>query len=73
MLFLIQATDESTALHGAAYVGAVALVELLLNDGANPMVKDSDGRLPIHWSVFDKSPKCLMQLLSVSILIHWDV
>ncbi|XP_062510014.1 uncharacterized protein LOC134186110 isoform X2 [Corticium candelabrum] len=61
----LQATDESTALHGAAYVGAVALVELLLNDGANPMVKDSDGRLPIHWSVFDKSPKCLMQLLSV--------
>jgi ankyrin repeat protein len=48
------------------YVGAVAFVQLLLGHGANPMVKDSDGRLPIHWSVYVKSPKCLLCLLSVT-------
>ena len=58
-----QANDGSTALHIAGYTGNVSLLELLLMNGANPVIKDDFGRLPLHWSTKPDSPKSLKLLL----------
>eukprot|EP00933_Yihiella_yeosuensis_P016867 TRINITY_DN14267_c0_g1_i1.p1 TRINITY_DN14267_c0_g1~~TRINITY_DN14267_c0_g1_i1.p1 ORF type:complete len:839 (-),score=222.19 TRINITY_DN14267_c0_g1_i1:117-2399(-) len=41
------AQDGRTALHRAAFHGWKPVVDLLLNHGADPFIKDSDGRKPI--------------------------
>ena len=61
----MQAADGSTALHMASYVGAISLMELLLMNGADPDVRDCDGRLPIHWATKPLSTKPLSLLLKV--------
>lgn len=62
---LLQAVDGSTALHLAAYAGALSLIELLLLNGANPDLRDCDGRLPLHWATKPQSIKPITELLKV--------
>ena len=63
---LSQSCDGSTALHTASYAGALSLIELMLLNGANPDIKDLEGRLPLHWATYPRSPKCISALLKVS-------
>ena len=60
-----QSSDGSTAMHLAASVGALALIELLLLNGANPDVRDFEGRLPLHWATIQHNPKTITLLLQV--------
>jgi len=62
-----QSGDGSTALHLAAYQGAVSLVELLLLNGAQADIRDKDGRLPLHWATHPSSIKCINTILKVCI------
>ena len=63
---LLKSSDGSTAIHLAAFVGAVSLIELMLMNGADPDIRDFDGRLPIHWGTTPRSPKCIDILMKVS-------
>ena len=60
-----QTSDGSTALHLASAVGAISLIELMLLNGANPDIRDFEGRLPIHWATLPHSTKCAGLLLKV--------
>lgn len=42
---------QSTALHRAAYCGHLAVVQLLLQHGANPLLVDADGLTALHKAV----------------------
>ena len=43
-------TGEGTALHFAAGRGFIELVERLIEEGADPLVKDPTGQLALHWA-----------------------
>lgn len=45
------ATGDVTALHCAAFVGLVPLLELLLQNGARTVWADAAGRQPLHYAV----------------------
>ncbi len=64
-----QSLDGSSATHLAAFVGAVSLIELMLLNGANPDIRDFDGRLPIHWGTTPRSPKCIDVLMKVCVCV----
>lgn len=49
-------------------MGSIALIELLLINGANPNVRDTDGRTPVHWSTASHCTKGLSLLLKVPML-----
>ena len=63
---LVQSSDGSTAMHLASSVGGVALIELMILNGARTDVRDFEGRLPLHWATIPKSPKVIATLLKVS-------
>ena len=65
IIIIIQAFDGSTVLHLSAYTGSVSLMELLLMNGANPDIRDNDGRLSLHWSTNPTSTKPMDTLLKV--------
>ncbi|CAI9731786.1 repeat domain-containing 46-like [Octopus vulgaris] len=44
-----QTNSGKTALHLAAIRGYSEIIELLLNHGANPNIKDRNGNTPLHW------------------------
>jgi ankyrin repeat protein len=52
-------------MHLAASVGALALIELLLLNGANPDIRDFEGRLPLHWATIQHNTKTITLLLQV--------
>ena len=52
-------------MHLAASVGAISLIELLLLNGANPDIRDFEGRLALHWATIQTSPKTITLLLQV--------
>ncbi len=62
---LITITDENnvTLLHEGCYNGATDVVEYLLQQGANPNAKSSDGRTALHYAAFFKKNKALIPLL----------
>ncbi|KAL8445244.1 hypothetical protein Emed_005802 [Eimeria media] len=64
----LDAVDGSgkTALHVAAAAGGAAAVELLLHAGANPLLVDKRGLLPLHVAVDSRSVDCLLLLLAHS-------
>ena len=64
-LVSFQSSDGSTAMHLAASVGTLSLIELLLLNGANPDVRDFEGRLPLHWATIQSSSKTITLLLQV--------
>lgn len=73
----LDATDGSgkTALHVAAAAGGAAAVELLLHAGADPLVADKRGLLPLHVAVDSRSVECLLLLLAHSLpsdCFLWD-
>lgn len=51
-----------SALHYAAERNAEC-VELLLNQGCDPDVRDSDGDTPLHWASFKNNVSCVSMLL----------
>jgi ankyrin repeat protein len=61
-----QAHDGSTVLHVASIVGSIPYMEMLLLNGSNPLIRDNDGRLPIHWSTVPTSAKPILLLLQES-------
>ena len=53
-------------MHLASSVGGVALIELMILNGARTDVRDFEGRLPIHWAAMQKkSSKVIAVLLEV--------
>ncbi len=44
-------------------------MELLILSGANPDIKDIEGRLPLHWSTHPNTTKPIALLLKVIIII----
>ena len=58
------AYDGSTALHRAAFGGSTRMLMLLVEAGANHLIADEEGRLPLHWSVHNtKNTGCLSALI----------
>ena len=57
-------------MHLASAVGGVALVELMILNGARTDVRDFDGRLPLHWATTQKRFKMIATLLEVSLLVQ---
>ena len=47
-VLLVSFTGGATALHRAAYVGHMSIVQLLLNHRANVMLQDGDGKTVLH-------------------------
>ena len=62
-----QSSDGSTVIHLASAVGAIALIELLILNDADPDIRDFEGRLPLHWATMSHSSKCAALLLKVSV------
>jgi len=50
-------------LHWACRNGHGALVQLLLDRGADPAIGDSEGWTPLHWAVNNRHPQCVQPLL----------
>lgn len=60
-----QDANGCTPLHCAAALGHDRIVALLLEQGANSAIRDSDGNTPLSIAVLKKNPHCV-KLLSVS-------
>ncbi|KAL5005536.1 hypothetical protein ScPMuIL_018992 [Solemya velum] len=54
-----------TPLHRAAYCGHIDTVEILLNSRANPMLRDGDGKVPLHKAIENSQFEVVQRLLSV--------
>eukprot|EP01087_Luapelamoeba_hula_P011370 TRINITY_DN3081_c0_g1_i1.p1 TRINITY_DN3081_c0_g1~~TRINITY_DN3081_c0_g1_i1.p1 ORF type:complete len:624 (-),score=82.58 TRINITY_DN3081_c0_g1_i1:16-1887(-) len=56
--------DGSSALHWAAYMDRVDVVELLLDHGADiDCVNEKERQTPLHWACIGKSTRCLALLV----------
>lgn len=62
---ILQSSDGSTAMHLAASIGAVSIIELLLLNGGKADVQDFEGRSPLHWATLQKGTKTFAVLLKV--------
>jgi ankyrin repeat protein len=60
-----QTSDGTTALHLAASIGAVSVIELLLLNGGKADVQDFEGRSPLHWATLQRGTKTFSVLLKV--------
>jgi len=47
-------SDRNTALHIAASMGSVEMVEYLLAQGADPTIKNREGNTPIHVAILGR-------------------
>jgi ankyrin repeat protein len=54
---------EGSTLHVASASGSDALVEMLVNFGADPNVVDCDGDTPLHWACANDYPDVVRMLL----------
>lgn len=70
-LLWTQASDGSSPLHEAAYVGSLSLIELMLHNGASPELRDNEGRMPMHYATYNKSERCLSALLQVRSILNY--
>jgi ankyrin repeat protein len=59
-----QNVDDRAALHKATYNGNCEIIELLLNNGADPTLLDASGNEPIDYV---ENPEARL------LLIHWNV
>lgn len=55
-------SDRNTALHLAASMGSVEMVEYLLKQGADPTIKNRDGNTPIHVAILGRKYEVLRVL-----------
>ena len=62
----LKTSDGSSAVHLAASVGAVSLLELMLLNGASADQGDFEGRLPLHWATMPHSAKGIDLIMKVS-------
>lgn len=53
-----------TALHNAALVGHVEIIELLLNNGARIDAQDSDGNTPLMWAIRNRKQDAVEYLMN---------
>ncbi|KAK5658304.1 hypothetical protein OQA88_2279 [Cercophora sp. LCS_1] len=62
---LINICDEAglTLLHRAAFSGDTELATVLLDNGANPLIPDSDGKQPLHFAALRGHQAVVLQLL----------
>ncbi len=60
-------------MHLASAVGGVALIELIILNGARTDLTDFEGRLPLHWATTYKGTKIISLLLKVSLLGEFTI
>ena len=55
-------SDRNTALHAAAAMGSVDMVDYLLAKGADPSIRNKDGNTPIHIAILNRKYETLRAL-----------
>jgi ankyrin repeat protein len=66
----LQGPFGNTLLHGAAMTGDAGEVKRLLAAGANPRIRNRDGRTPLEVAVFLRQPRVYALLKRASALVR---
>jgi ankyrin repeat protein len=59
-------TRGETPLHRAAAYGSIGIIRMILNAGADPMIRDVNGDSPLGWASWHRRPREVIDLLSAA-------